>query len=135
VSRTLKLGEAAGRFLGAMALGFKNTLGPAQQPPPKGPAEMRAYRVEILDDDVELADRAPLQVMAASPENAAEKRAGTLADKLHGAGKHRNRAFRARVEWPEGAPGQWAEREVRVAVALLIKCEAIDEKGGPTWGS
>jgi hypothetical protein len=141
VSRLDRLGQTAGRFLGAMAVGFKSSLGPAAAPPPQSkavPAELRAYRVSILPLDAEAldaADREPLQVVASSPENAAEKRCGQLADKLHAAGKHRNRSFRAHVEWPEGAPGQAQEREVRVAVALLIKCEAIDEKGGPTWGA
>jgi hypothetical protein len=137
---TNKVGEAVGRFLGAMAVGFKAALGPAQQQSPgaarPAPTDHRAYRVSLLDTDVEAVDREPLQVMAVSPENAAEKRAGTLADKLHSAGKHRNRTFRARVEWPEGAPGQTVERDVLVGVALLLKCEAIDEgKAGGTWGS
>jgi hypothetical protein len=134
VNATNKLGQAVGRFLGAMAIGFQDALAPAASQS-KGPAEHRAYRVAILDEDVDAVDREPFQVVAASPENAAEKRAGQIADKLHGAGKFHNRTFRARVEWPEGAPGQVAERAVRVAVALLIKCEAIDEKGGGTWGA
>ncbi len=128
MSRVEAAGKVLGRFLGGLGNGLR--AGMANAPAEKAPRPELAYRVSLLEKDLSAEQRAPLQVMASSPESAAEKRAMKPALEADASGNYKNRTYSALVEWPDG------QRHVTVSIVRLLKAEAVSpEKGGAKWGA